>query len=138
MNSLDQQKVVAIGGTSGIGLATAIGAQKAGATVWAVSRSQDRIDDCRAKYPDINFDQLDTHDVDGLNNLFSSVGEIDHIVAAATGANRTMAPFMEQTDEQFRSVQQILGLHTCGSSRCALSQSRRLADAGQRHPRQKM
>lgn len=104
MNTLDQKKVVVIGGTSGIGLATAIGAKNAGAEVWAVSRSEDKIVQCRADHPGIHFDQLDTHDVDGLNKLFSGIGDIDHIVAAATGANRTMAPFMEQTDEQFREA----------------------------------
>ena len=40
----------------------------------------------------------------GLAALFDSVGQIDHIVGCATGATRTMAPFMEQTDDQFRAA----------------------------------
>lgn len=104
MGSLDNKKVVIIGGTSGIGLATAVSAQTEGAEVWAVSRSEDKVTDCSARYPEINFSQLDTHDIDALKALFESVGTIDHIVAAATGANRTMAPFMDQTDEQFREA----------------------------------
>ena len=38
MGKLDNQNVVVIGGTSGIGLATAVLAQEAGANVWAASR----------------------------------------------------------------------------------------------------
>lgn len=104
MGTLDNQNVVVIGGTSGIGLATAVGAKAAGANVWAASRTEDKVKACSENYPDIKFSQLDTHDVDGLKALFSEVGTIDHIVACATGANRTMAPFMDQTDEQFREA----------------------------------
>lgn len=104
MGSLAGQKVVVIGGTSGIGLATATAALGEGASVWAVSRSEDKVVQCQSEYPDIQFGQLDIHDTDGLDKLFASVGDIDHIVANATGANRTNAPFMEQTDEQFRAA----------------------------------
>jgi len=104
MSNLSDRNVVVIGGTSGIGLATAQQAQLEGANVWAVSRSEDRVKKVAAENPDIQFDVLDTHDLQGLNKLFTRVNQVDHIVAAATGANRTMAPFMEQTDEQFREA----------------------------------
>ncbi|MCH7743100.1 MAG: SDR family oxidoreductase [Proteobacteria bacterium] len=104
MKKLDNQNVVIIGGTSGIGLATAVLAQKAGANVWAASRSEEKVAACSKANAGIQFMQVDTHDTDGLKSLFESVGAIDHIVGAATGANRTMAPFMEQTDEQFREA----------------------------------
>ena len=104
MGSLDNQNVVVIGGTSGIGLASAVAAQKEGAKVWAASRSADKVANCAAEHPTIKFSQLDTHDTAGLKTLFESVGSINHIVAAATGAERTMAPFMDQTDEQFREA----------------------------------
>ncbi|HIG40815.1 MAG TPA: SDR family oxidoreductase [Gammaproteobacteria bacterium] len=101
MSDLTGKNLVVIGGTSGIGLATARQAQEAGANVWAVSRSEDRVKKVAAEFPGINFEVCDTHDTDGLTALFSKVASVDHIVAAATGANRTMAPFMEQTAEQF-------------------------------------
>ena len=104
MNKLDKQKVVIIGGTSGIGLATAVMAKEAGASVFAAGRSEEKISQAQAEHPGISFSRVDTHDVAGLQSLFSSVGSIDHIVAAATGANRTIAPFLEQTDEQFREA----------------------------------
>ena len=104
MGSIDNQNIVVIGGTSGIGLATAVNAASKGANVWAVSRSEEKVMACSESHPDITFSSLDTHNVEGLKSLFESVGTIDHIVAAATGAERTMAPFMDQTDEQFREA----------------------------------
>ncbi|MCZ6504204.1 MAG: SDR family oxidoreductase [Gammaproteobacteria bacterium] len=104
MGKLDNQNVVVIGGTSGIGLAAAVLAKEAGANVWAASRSEDKVAACSGANPDIQFVQVDTHDPDGLKSLFEKAGTIHHIVGAATGANRTMAPFMDQTDEQFREA----------------------------------
>ena len=101
MISLKNQNIVVIGGTSGIGLAVAIIARSAGANVWAASRSEEKVKRCRSDHADITFSQLNTHDVDGLKSLFETVGNIDHIVGAATGADRTIAPFMDQTHEQF-------------------------------------
>ena len=120
MGSLDKQNVLVVGGTSGIGLATAIAAQAEGAQVWAVSRSKERVKACQAAHPEIQFSPLDIHAAEGLAALFQQLGTIigtgvgtgtgtgrgtmDHIVAAATGAHRTMAPFMEQSDAQFRAA----------------------------------
>ena len=102
--SLHGKNVVIIGGTSGIGLATAVMAQAAGANVWAASRTQEKISQAAALHPLIRFSQVDTHDPDGLKALFASVGPIDHLVGAATGATRTTAPFMDQTDDQVRAA----------------------------------
>ena len=101
---LDGKNIVVIGGTSGIGLATAVAAQEAGATVYAAGRSQDKIDACKAAHPGIHFRQVDTHDPEGLGTLFAEAGPIDHLVGAATGATRTNGPFMSQTDDQFRAA----------------------------------
>ena len=104
MGKLDAKNVVVIGGTSGIGLATAIQAQAEGANVTAVSRSEEKVNQAADANPNIQFGVLDTHDIEGLTALFEKIGNIDHIVAAATGANRTMAPFLEQTEEQFQEA----------------------------------
>ena len=101
---MDGMNVVVIGGTSGIGLATAISSAQRGATVFAAGRSLDKIEACQASYPDIQFRQVDTHDPEGLRALFSEAGPIHHLVGAATGATRTNGPFMSQTDEQFRAA----------------------------------
>jgi len=102
--ALTNKNIVVIGGTSGIGLATAVQARAAGASVWAASRSEDKIQAASAAYPDIQFSQVDTHDPEGLSALFKSIGTIDHIVGAATGATRTQAPFMSQTADQFQAA----------------------------------
>ena len=101
---MDGMNVVVIGGTSGIGLATAISSAQRGATVFAGGRSLDKIEACQTSYPDIQFRQVDTHDPEGLSALFSEAGPIHHLVGAATGATRTNGPFMSQTDEQFRAA----------------------------------
>ena len=101
---MDGMNVVVIGGTSGIGLATAISSAQRGATVFAAGRSLDKIEACQASYPGIQFRQVDTHDPEGLSALFSEAGPIHHLVGAATGATRTNGPFMSQTDEQFRAA----------------------------------
>lgn len=102
MQNLEGQKVVVIGGTSGIGLATAMQAQELGAEVWAVGRSAKNIEKAKSIAGDsIHFSQLDVHNVEDFEKLFAQTGKFDHLVSAATGANRTMKPFMEQTAEQF-------------------------------------
>ncbi|MEE2892199.1 MAG: SDR family oxidoreductase [Pseudomonadota bacterium] len=104
MLDLTDRNVVITGGTSGIGLATAVAARAAGAGVWAIGRSEERVARCQDAYPDIHFRSLDTHDDAGLTALFESVGRVDHIVGSATGADRTLKPFLEQTEEQFREA----------------------------------
>jgi NAD(P)-dependent dehydrogenase (short-subunit alcohol dehydrogenase family) len=104
MGKLEQQQVVIVGGTDGIGLATAVMAHAEGAKVWAVGRNPDRIAAAQKSHPDITFSSVDIHDIEGLESLFKRIGRIDHVVAAATGANRTMAPFLEQSQDQFRAA----------------------------------
>jgi NAD(P)-dependent dehydrogenase (short-subunit alcohol dehydrogenase family) len=102
MQDLRGQTVVVIGGTSGIGLATAINAAELGAQVWAVGRSSENIAKARSIAGDtLHYAQLDVHNVVGFESLFQQTGLVDHLVAAATGANRSMKPFMEQSAEQF-------------------------------------
>lgn len=102
MNKLENQNVVIVGGTAGIGLATAIACSEAGAHVYAAGRSVENIEKAKKTAPaKINFRALDIHDISALDALFDEVKTIDHLVASATGANRTMAPFMQQTAEQF-------------------------------------
>ncbi len=103
--SLDGKNVVVIGGTSGIGLATAAAASQLGAKVWAVGRSATHIEKARAQLGEgVSIVSADTHDQEALKALFKEVGTIDHLVSAATGASRTLKPFVEQTDEQFQEA----------------------------------
>ena len=101
---LKNKTVVIIGGTSGIGLATAVEANERGAIVHAASRSKDKVEAKASEHPDINFFQQDIHDSLGLEESFQALGEIDHVVAVATGANRKNAAFMEQSPEEFKEA----------------------------------
>jgi NAD(P)-dependent dehydrogenase (short-subunit alcohol dehydrogenase family) len=99
------KNVVVIGGTSGIGLATAKAASELGANVWAVGRSEAHQEKARvATGGRVTLVTADTHDEQALLALFREVGTIDHLVSAATGANRTLKPFIEQTEEQFKEA----------------------------------
>lgn len=103
--ALTGKNVVVIGGTSGIGLATAIAASDLGASVWAAGRSKEHMEKAReASEGRIELVTADTHDEQSLLALFREVGKIDHLVSAATGANRTLKPFIEQTAEQFQEA----------------------------------
>jgi len=104
MKDLAGKTVVVIGGTSGIGLASAGQAEERGAIVRAAGRSAKKIEMAKERYPNIEFTRLDTHDIPSLKQFLDQGTPIAHIVSAATGANRTMAPFMEQTEEQFREA----------------------------------
>jgi len=102
---LEGKQVVIIGGTSGIGLATAVAARQAGARVWAGGRSAEHREKARqALGGEAELVSIDTHDDEGLLALFRSVGRIDHLVSAATGGSRAMKPLVEQTEEQFQAA----------------------------------
>ncbi len=104
-STLAGKNVVVIGGTSGIGLATALAASALGANVWAAGRSKEHIEKAKAASGGkVKIVSVDTHDEEGLKTLFAEVGSIDHLVSAATGASRTLKPFVEQTEDQFKEA----------------------------------
>ena len=104
-NNLAGKNVVIIGGTAGIGLATAIAASEAGAKVWAAGRSEAHIENAK-KISGGKFEvrQADTHDAEALDAIFKEAGTIDHLVSAAVGGERTLKPFLQQTQEQFQAA----------------------------------
>ena len=104
-NTLAGKNVVIIGGTAGIGLAAAQTAAAAGAKVWAAGRSEGHIETAK-KIANGSFEvrQADTHDAASLEAIFKEVGNIDHLVSAAVGGERTLKPFLEQTEDQFKAA----------------------------------
>jgi NAD(P)-dependent dehydrogenase (short-subunit alcohol dehydrogenase family) len=102
---LNGKNIVVIGGTSGIGLATAVAASKLGGKVWACGRSAEHMETARAATEGkVQLVQLDTHDDAAMTRLFTDIGHIDHLVSAATGGTRTLKPLIEQTEEQFQAA----------------------------------
>lgn len=104
-NNLTGKNVVIIGGTAGIGLAAAQAAAAAGAKVWAAGRSEEHIESAK-QVANGSFEvrQADTHDAASLEAIFKEVGTVDHLVSAAVGGERTLKPFLEQTEAQFKAA----------------------------------
>ncbi|MDA1369984.1 MAG: SDR family oxidoreductase [Proteobacteria bacterium] len=104
-NNLSGKNVVIIGGTAGIGLAAAQAAAALGANVWAAGRSEAHINKAKElSKGSFEVRQADTHDADSLEAIFNEAGTIDHLVSAAIGGERTLKPFLEQTEEQFKAA----------------------------------
>jgi len=78
---LSEQKVVVIGGSSGMGLAIANAAVKAGANVKIASRSEDKLKEAAEKIGSgVNWYTVDFTDEASVKSLFASVRLIDHLV----------------------------------------------------------
>ena len=83
---LTDQTVVVMGGTSGIGLATARAAADAGARVVVAGRSRDRLDAAVAGLDGTaRGEAVDASDRAALDAFFTRVGHLDHLVIAASG-----------------------------------------------------
>jgi NAD(P)-dependent dehydrogenase (short-subunit alcohol dehydrogenase family) len=75
-STLDGQRVAVLGGSSGIGLATARAARDAGAKVTIVSRKP-------RPEPGIETHAADLGDPTAITAAFAAIGEIDHLVYTA-------------------------------------------------------
>jgi NAD(P)-dependent dehydrogenase (short-subunit alcohol dehydrogenase family) len=88
------KKVVVVGGSSGIGLATAELAKREGADVIIASRNAERLDAIAARLNVIAIPADVTKD-DDVANLFRRCGPVDHVVVTAaqlkTGPFKTVA-----------------------------------------------
>ncbi|MEO1050150.1 MAG: SDR family oxidoreductase [Bacteroidota bacterium] len=80
---MKNEKVVIIGGTSGIGRAVAALAFAEGANVHVTGLSESRINAFKKDYPDMTVSSLDVNDEKAVHTFISGVGEIDHIYIAA-------------------------------------------------------
>jgi NAD(P)-dependent dehydrogenase (short-subunit alcohol dehydrogenase family) len=83
---LTDQTLVVVGGTSGIGLATAHAAVKAGARVTIAGRHQDKLALAVAGLGDeARGESIDASDRDALDAFFARTDRVDHLVIAASG-----------------------------------------------------
>jgi NAD(P)-dependent dehydrogenase (short-subunit alcohol dehydrogenase family) len=82
--TLNGERIVVLGGSSGIGLATAQAATREGATIVIASSRKDRIDEALATLPaGTEGHVLDLADADATKALFQQLGSFDHLVFTA-------------------------------------------------------
>jgi NAD(P)-dependent dehydrogenase (short-subunit alcohol dehydrogenase family) len=74
------KKVLIIGGSSGMGLASAQQAYKEGYEVIIASRSLEKLKTAKKDIGDINIFPVDITDEKSIQALFDSVGKIDHLI----------------------------------------------------------
>jgi len=84
--NLENARIVVVGGTSGIGLATAIAARQAGARVVVAGRSAEGRERARRADPALDVQQLDVNAGPELAEVLSGVGAVDHLVVTAAEA----------------------------------------------------
>jgi NAD(P)-dependent dehydrogenase (short-subunit alcohol dehydrogenase family) len=102
--ALSEQRIVVIGGSSGMGLATAQAAARDGAAVTVVSSNPERVAAAVAELPDsCDGAVLDVLDEHAIATLFERVGELDHLVFTA-GDAFTPRPLTEMSAAQARAV----------------------------------
>lgn len=83
-NSLKGKQVVLLGGSSGIGLATALAVAREGASIVIVSSSQRRINDALSILPQNSKGfTADLGDEKQIEELFKKIGKFDHLVFTA-------------------------------------------------------
>ncbi len=98
MANFKGKKAIVLGGTSGIGLATAKLLLAADTEVIVASRSATECDDTKG----MTVEKVDVLDRAGLTSLFEKYALFDFLVAAATGGTRAIGPFMEMDLDEFQ------------------------------------
>ena len=126
---LTNQKIVVVGGSSGMGLAAAQALAKIGAAVVIASRSQEKLDKAKANISgDVQTCSLDFTDESKVSDFFNNNGKIDHLVVAAAGApawgtflELDMAALRSAFDTKFWGqfyCTRYAAPHLCPESRC--------------------
>ena len=99
--SLESKTVVVLGGSSGIGLATAKAAAAEGAHVVITGRSEERLRAAQNQMPaGTRAESLDAADEGGTRALFERIGHVDHLFT--TAASVTLGPGLALETEKLR------------------------------------
>lgn len=97
---LNQQRVVVLGGSSGLGLATAQAAMREGAEVVIVGRSPERLAQAQEFLPRAKMMAADATDEAAVQQLFAEIGTIQHVFV--TAAEATLGTIQEKSFEAVR------------------------------------
>jgi NAD(P)-dependent dehydrogenase (short-subunit alcohol dehydrogenase family) len=96
--NLKGQKVIVMGGSSGIGLATAQLAAQAGADIIITGRNADKLQHALPSLSNSNQAQAEIVDAtspETVQDFFQRVGRFNHLVIAVTGGPRAFGPFAQ-------------------------------------------
>ena len=88
---MSDHTALVVGGTSGIGLATARRLNALGAAVHVVGRSQERLDEVAVTDPALTGHRADGGDRDEIAAVAEAIGEIDWLIVALSGQRRGRA-----------------------------------------------
>ena len=97
---IEGKKALIFGGTSGIGLATALQLKRLGATVVALSRDPSKAPTEAAEALDLK--SVDVLDRNSLTALCAAEAPYDILISAATGGARALGPFLEMGLDGYR------------------------------------
>lgn len=99
---LQDQQVVIIGASSGMGLATAKAAAEAGAKVTLAARKQDRLERAAIEIEGSQAIIADIGDEQAIKSLFAQVGSVDHLVT--TAADLTFASIGQLSSDDAQRI----------------------------------
>jgi NAD(P)-dependent dehydrogenase (short-subunit alcohol dehydrogenase family) len=113
--SLLNQRVVIVGGTSGMGMGAALAASRAGAEVIALGRRPPaKLAAEQSAHGSITFQSLDMTDDAAVEQVFETLGALDHLLITATPPSPG-GTFLSQTlaDAQAVLYGKLLGSWSC-------------------------
>ncbi|AXC13856.1 putative oxidoreductase [Acidisarcina polymorpha] len=113
------RRVVVVGGTSGIGLATAQQLAAEGADVLALGRNEKQIDEVKEAHPEVRFALADAASQEAMASCYAAFGPFSGLVLCVSGAkgagffkdleaDDVLSGFQQKFIPQFRAAQAAL------------------------------
>jgi NAD(P)-dependent dehydrogenase (short-subunit alcohol dehydrogenase family) len=110
--SLNGKRIVVLGGSSGLGFATAKAAADEGALVVIASSSQEKVNKAKEKLPSgTEAHAINLLDEDSIQSFFEKIGEYDHLVYTAGDPLQGI----DQKDMAFKDAQGFFGIRYWGA-----------------------